>query len=439
MLIVMVGALGACTADVEPISEPDLGATGGARTGGARGFIGTGGSTAPGTGGILMVGSGGTTTASGGATTATGATTGTGGLPASGGATQGGRPPGTGGISVGPTGGSVGNPAVCSFASGLNVAWVKFAGDVPNPSMAAFQTLFKSTHDAGGRVIRWWLHTNGTVTPGYDAAGMAMPLSQAAIKGVTDVLGWAHTAGVAIDLSLWSFDMLQGGENISTTLRNNNRNLLTMDANRQAYIDNVLTPLVKAVKGNPGLYSWEIFNEPEGMTAQNGWTGSQGGVTVDESFIQRTVNWFAAAIRAVDPTALITNGSWTFKACSTGVTGMTNYYSDSALRMAGGKQSGTLDFYEVHYYTLNGSQYSPFLNPATHWGLDKKVLMGEFYAQPTEGVATNDIYTKLYSTGYNGAWAWQYNDGGPATKWPSMQAPMQAVSTAHPAEVGSCP
>ncbi len=49
-----------------------------------------------------------------------------------------------------------------------------------------------------------------------------------------------------------------------------------------------------------------------------------------------------------------------FGTCSNGVSGMTNLYSNSALMAAGGKSTGTLDFYEVHYYTGNGANYSCF-------------------------------------------------------------------------------
>jgi hypothetical protein len=214
--------------------------------------------------------------------------------------------------------------------------------------------------------------------------------------------------------------------------------LLTVDANRQAYIDRVLKPMVTALKGQPGLYSYETFNEPEGMTNQNGWTAGNGGLQVDEMYIQKSVNWFASAIHDVDPSARVTNGSWTFKANATGVTGMQNYYSNSALVAAGGKANGTLDFYEVHYYAANGSQYSPFRNAATHWGLDKKLVIGEFYARLTDSVNAADLYTNLYTGGYNGAWAWQYVDGDTAVKWPTMQVPMQNVYTAHTADVGGC-
>jgi hypothetical protein len=220
--------------------------------------------------------------------------------------------------------------------------------------------------------------------------------------------------------------MLQS--NAGTTYTNNQA-LLEKDANRQAYIDNYLTPLVTALKGTPGLYSYEIFNEPEGM-GPKGWATHK----TTQAAIQKTVNWLAAAIHTADPTALVTNGSQTFDYCSA-VSGKSNWYSDSALRAAGGKQNGTLDYYEVHYYASNGASDSPFTHSATSWGLDKKLVIGEFAAQATDGVALNNLYTSLYTGGYNGSWAWSYSADYP---WPAMQAPMQALFTAH-SDVGTCP
>jgi len=446
--------------------------------GGAGGGTGTGGGTA--TGG--NVGTGGTP-ATGGAT-GTGGTPGTGGMPATGGVTgtggahaTGGTPgtggkagaPGTGGTSAtggnsgtggkaGATGtggtsgtggaGGAAGPAICKFASGLNVAWVNFANDIPSPNLATFNTIFTNSASVGGRVIRWWFHTNGTVTPGYDSNGMAKPLTAGALSDVVALASAAHTAGVALDISLWSFDMLQGpssGEGIPTATLTNNQKLLTVDANRQAYIDNVLTPLVNALKGNPGVYSYEAFNEPEGMTTEHGWTasGSNNGLSVPEAMIQKTVNWFAAAIHTADPAARVTNGAQTFDYCST-ASGKSNLYSDAALRAAGGKQNGTLDFYEVHYYGVNGTSNSAFMFPASHWALDKNLVMGEFWAVTTDGVNGADLYTTLYDTGYNGAWAWNYetnddNGGNPMTAWPAMKTPMQNLYNAQMATLNACP
>jgi hypothetical protein len=404
-----------------PAAPAGSSGTSGGHSGGPAGTNGAAGSGAGATTG--EAGSSGATGggAAGSSATGAGGTMGVGG--STGAAGKGGN--------AGSTGATGGNPAVCNFASGLNVAWVKFASDVPNPDLATFNTIFKNTYAAGGRVVRWWFHTNGLVTPGYDGSGMAQKLPQSHIDGVKAILNAAHTAGVAIDLSLWSFDMLQGSENVPAATATNNKNLLEVDANRQAYIDNYLTPLVTALKGTPGLYSYEIFNEPEGMGA-SGWTT---GSRTTEVFIQKTVNWLAAAIHAADPTVLVTNGSQTFDYCSN-ISGKNNYYSDAALRAVGGKQGGTLDFYEVHYYTVNGTSTSAFMHPASYWGLDKKLVMGEFAAATTQSVAQNDLYTYLYTNGYNGAWGWSYDADYP---WPAMQAAMQNVYSAHMSDVGSCP
>ncbi len=291
--------------------------------------------------------------------------------------------------------------------------------------------MFKNVHTAGGRVMRWWFHTNGTVTPGYDGNGMALPLPQSHIDGVKSILAAANAAGIAINISLWSFDMLQANAGNTWV---NNQALLTEDTNRQAYIDNYLTPLVTALKGTPGLYSYEIFNEPEGMASDvknAGWATHK----IPEVNIQKSVNWFAAAIHSADPTALVTNAAWTFQVCSN-VGSNTNDYSDTALRNVGGKQNGTLDFYEVHYYTSNGTGNSCFTHPASFWKLDKSLVMGEFFAATTDGVAQNNTYTSLDTGGYNGAWAWSYDSDMP---WPSMQVPLENELSADPTHVNSCP
>src|SRR5262249_27205285 len=156
----------------------------------------------------------------------------------------------------------------------------------------------------------------------------------------------AHSAGMMVVISLWSFDMLQSGQyhpNGEAADLANNKAVLTDDTKRQKYIDVYLTPLVNALEGHPAIYAWEIFNEPEGMRDTGGWTT---GGRVSMAQIQRTVNWFADAIHNADPAAFVTNGAQTFNTCAN-VNGMQNYYSNSALTGAGGRSKGTLDFYEV--------------------------------------------------------------------------------------------
>lgn len=332
--------------------------------------------------------------------------------------------------SAGPAGGT----CAPAFASGVNVAWFNFAHDIPMPNLCSFRSLFANVAAAGGPVVRWWLHTTGAATPGYDANGFALPISEGDIADIRSVLDRAQASHALLTVSLWSFDMLEQGPVTQ------NRLLLTDAAHRQAYIDNVLTPLVSALAGHPGLYAWEAFNEPEGMTTDFGWTPRD--TRVDISDIQTTVNWFGDAIHAADPKARFTNGCWSFPACSS-VDGFRNYYSDDELVNAGGRALGTLDFYEVHYYTSNGGRASPFLHPAAYWGLDKPIVIGEFYAADTDGVAQDDLYTHLFDDGYAGAWTWQYANGDGSMndgQWPAMRQGLENLRDAQHASVAlACP
>ena len=101
-------------------------------------------------------------------------------------------------------------------------------------------------------MIRWWFHTNGTKTPGYDSerhGGEAV--QQSHIDGVKAILSAApQRRRAASNISLWSFDMLQS--NAGNHAHSDNQALLENDTNRQAYIDNYLTPLVTAHQGDAG-------------------------------------------------------------------------------------------------------------------------------------------------------------------------------------------
>lgn len=433
-------SLAACSgADNDP--SPGAGASAGGNTSAGGGGAAAGN---PGLAGAAPTAGNG----AGGSATATGGASGAGGVPSTGGASGGSTAQGgVAGASAGAGAGGANPGGVCrpKFASGVNVAWINFANDIPNPDIPKFTALFKNVKAAGGSAVRWWFHTTGMTTPGYDASGKAKPISDANIADVKKILDAAAAEGVGVVISLWSFGMLDSGQTTDATVLANNKLLLENDANRQAYIDNVLTPLVTALKGYHGLFSWEIFNEPEGMSSDNGgWTNPSTGRTAAVN-LQKTVNWFTSAIHTTDPSALVTNGANNFSTLSPSKG--KNLWSDAALLAAGSKANGLLDFYEVHYYNnWNGANaFSPFLHPVSYWGLDKKVVIGEFWTDVTDGVAAADLYTNLYGNDYAGGWAWQYvspdNPGptsGAMTIWPAMQVPMNNLKAAHPADL-TCP
>lgn len=320
------------------------------------------------------------------------------------------------------------------FLNGTNIAWVNFAMDVgedpdngnqQRPNMTKFESVFDQAQASGMNTIRWWLHTNGSHSPSFDGNNMTSGLSTYMVEDMKAVLDAAWERNLRVQICLWSFDMMKSDQykvNI-----NNTEKLLTEDAALTAYIDNALIPMVNGLEGHPGLMAWEVFNEPEGMTNEFGWSGV-GHVPMAD--IQKVVNRCAGAIHREDPEVLVTSGSWAFDA-HTDLGSYTNYYTDARLIAAGGDNDGTLDFYNVHYYSWAGQSRSPFHNAYSHWGLDKPLVVAEYYPNDQEddpnvtelfGVPFEDLPQKLYETGYAGQLNWSETD----RTWAQISGPIDA-------------
>lgn len=296
------------------------------------------------------------------------------------------------------------------FLSGMNLAWLNFADDLGNFNEELFIQRMDNLSEAGGNTLRWWLHTNGTNSPQFDGDGLVTGIAPENLVNLQTALDIAYERGVSIILCLWSFDMMQ--DNAGSANWPRNKALIENTTNTQAYIDNALIPMVEAVKGHPGIVAWEIFNEPEGMNSDVGWAGWTSETTTTQ-YIQQFINLTAGAIHRADPQAKVSNSSWNIMVLSDEGS-FTNDYTDVKLIAAGGDTDGTLDFYMVHYYPEHfGTTMSPFHNPASHWGLDKPIVIGEFSAKgittPSGGGSTltpEEAYAYAIENGYAGALSW---------------------------------
>ncbi len=294
------------------------------------------------------------------------------------------------------------------FMSGINIAWRNFANDLNEWTIEDeiyFGQIMDSIQAAGGNTLRWWLHTNGANSPVINADGFVERIDFESILAMKHFLDMAYDHGIVVSMCLWSFDMLQ----------NQNRNamlaLLQDTSNIRSYIDNALIPLLEAVGNHPAVMTWEIFNEAEGMTSQYGWTPTRVSMTDVQVF----VNLIAGAIHRTIPEAQVSTGAWNVRVMSD-IGNFINYYSDEALQARGGDPDGYLDFYQMHYYAEHfNNSYSPFHRPASHWELDKPIVIGETWADTICCLSNPDLsiteaFERTVDYGYAGLMTWSWTD-----------------------------
>ena len=304
------------------------------------------------------------------------------------------------------------------FFSGTNLAWSDYNSDVGDSPLNenAWRKAVEGTRAAGGNAIRWWLFNNMSQSPEIDqSTHLVSGLKENTIANMKKALDIAEEYGVMVSMCLFSHNLMEPNQwgLYSEKLDITANEKLFEDEGTAAFITNVLNPVVKAIGNHNALMTWEVFNEPEGMTSV-GWTTKK----LDKAVLQKFTNKIAAAIHTANPELLVSTGSVNIQ--------YQNWWNDSELIAAGGEANGTLDFFQTHYYPYyQNDDVSPFMNTAAQMAAkynydSKPMIIGEFPASGWAGktytssmaakteITTEECYRKAFDGGYAGALAWQY-------------------------------
>jgi hypothetical protein len=308
------------------------------------------------------------------------------------------------------------------FFYGVNYAWHTFGGDFGAPTGVSsdpytFEGELIDMRDNGADVIRWWMFPLLTATAFTYAKGAPDGITQATIDDITAALEAAESAGVHLQLCVFSFDtfksrnVVRGNMTMKAILADETARAGLMSAVRQ------IAQTVAASARSDRLVSWDVINEPEWAIdaaadpyGDDPFTPNRGLTTVAFADMERLVKDTVATIRSVSPAPITVGGA--------------------AYTWAMAWSQSDLDFYTFHMYDWV-NEWFPYTKPPSTWGVTgKPVVLGEFPLIGLSGVTYEQLVTTLFNLGYAGATAWAVTD--PPFDWPDTKPDVKAWADAHP-------
>jgi hypothetical protein len=308
------------------------------------------------------------------------------------------------------------------YLLGADYPWNHLGADLGSslsnlPQQAAdFQTMSSE----GARVTRWWVFGRTQTNPVFNADGTVAGLTSTFLSDLSQALANAAAANMYI-----VFTVLDNTAWAPAVNGVGGHSAIVTDATvQQSYLNNALTPFVKAVAADPNgnrVLAYDIVNEPEMQIK-----GLGGGAKLSLSSVQSFVQACAAVIHA-NGSAYATVGSET-------PTWVTNW------------KNCNLDFYSFHYYPSDDTRGKPGSGLPTYssLGLDKPCVVTEYqtvdanYVIGSTTIQSAQWYLDtIYNDGYAGSLAWAYTQGNPAiVDWTDFQPVFTNWSQTHSGIVG---
>ena len=161
------------------------------------------------------------------------------------------------------------------FFLAVNYPWLTYGADFgrspwghngvsQESARAAVAADFAAIRSSGVSVVRWFLLCDGRSGIRYENEIPVAP-DEFLFADVAAALDLAAQSDVRICFSLFDFLWLQTPERTTAAADGAfpGRNALQFAGGREALLQRILIPLFREFRAHPGLFAWEIVNEPE--------------------------------------------------------------------------------------------------------------------------------------------------------------------------------
>lgn len=295
---------------------------------------------------------------------------------------------------------------------GVNLPWLDGAyghdfgksveGWVPQYTREKAVARFSDISRMNANVMRVWVFqaASGVIT---DSEGYAEEVDPTFLRNLKEAISIADSKGVNCYLCLLSSVQEFSGKT--------GKDIVTDPKARTAFFQNVVSPFTTEMKRNPGVFAFDLANEPESSVYEDGgWSKKvHGGYTWEQmhSFLKE----FAATVHNADPTRLVSVGS----------SGTYSFKQGHYLGLG-------LDFFDYHAYQDDGDLESARdirralakSRRASRRELELPILIGECGqdAKNDDEIqrrAVAGFLKNAKSKGYAGALVWSY-------EWPGVDS-----------------
>jgi hypothetical protein len=258
---------------------------------------------------------------------------------------------------------------------------------------------------AGMHVARWWVFPGDPAQILRDASGVPTGLDPAIYRDFDAALQLAEEFDI-----YYNFVLFSAPTDIPVSWQ--------ADPLQRAKLIDTLSPLFARYADNPRVFSWEPYNEPENDI----WK-----YRIAQQPVVDTGTAIVQSVHAHAPNTYVTMGSFQAEGMKLWI-------------------NAGLDYYSPHWYDYmrgDNAMLCRTYDDYAAWGIDKPIVIGEYYTATigetpfTSAYRYNYWYTKQYA----GAWAWslfpaqttdqmaidfsaagafaaQYRDIGPGTRYP---------------------